>query len=147
MARAVFMAAFLPEDDGGFSVTFPDVPATITQGDDFEAALLSTAGISAPISATYSARFLKTCIRQAGFGQGRVLSRSTIITRGANLLRLGRLRASRPIPRDCPRRQRNKRANTLSRCLIPIAGAASDRLSPHSPSIRRRKRKGVSDVC
>jgi predicted RNase H-like HicB family nuclease len=41
MARAVFMAAFQPEDDGGFSVTFPDVPAAITQGDDFEAALLN----------------------------------------------------------------------------------------------------------
>ncbi len=41
MARAVFMAAFHPEDDGGFSVTFPDVPAAITQGDDFEAALLN----------------------------------------------------------------------------------------------------------
>lgn len=41
MARAVFMAAFQPEDDGGFSVTFPDVPAAITQGDNFEAALLN----------------------------------------------------------------------------------------------------------
>src|SRR5690606_10407797 len=30
-----------PEDDGGFSVTFPDVPAAITQGADFEAALLN----------------------------------------------------------------------------------------------------------
>lgn len=41
MARAVFIAAFQPEADGGFSVTFPDVPAAITQGDDFEAALLN----------------------------------------------------------------------------------------------------------
>ena len=41
MARAVFMAAFQPENDGGFSVTFPEVPAAITQGDDFEAALLN----------------------------------------------------------------------------------------------------------
>jgi predicted RNase H-like HicB family nuclease len=41
MARAVFMAAFKPEANGGFSVTFPDVPAAITQGDDFQAALLN----------------------------------------------------------------------------------------------------------
>lgn len=41
MARAVFMAAFQPEEDGGFSVTFPDMPAAITQGDDFETALLN----------------------------------------------------------------------------------------------------------
>jgi antitoxin HicB len=41
MARAVFMAAFQPEADGGFSVTFPDVSGAVTQGDDFEAALLN----------------------------------------------------------------------------------------------------------
>ncbi len=41
MPRAVFMAAFRPEDDGGFSVTFPDVPGAITQGEDFESALLN----------------------------------------------------------------------------------------------------------
>lgn len=41
MGRAVFTAAFQPEDDGGYSVTFPDVPAAITQGDDFESALLN----------------------------------------------------------------------------------------------------------
>ena len=41
MPRAVFMAAFHPEDDGGFSVTFPDVPAAITQGETFDNALLN----------------------------------------------------------------------------------------------------------
>ncbi len=41
MPRAVFMAAFRTEDDGGFSVTFPDVPAAITQGENFDSALLN----------------------------------------------------------------------------------------------------------
>jgi len=41
MPRAVFIAAFRPEDDGGFSVTFPDVPAAITQGETFDSALLN----------------------------------------------------------------------------------------------------------
>lgn len=41
MARAVFMAEFQPEDEGGFSVTFPEVPDAITQGDDFGDALLN----------------------------------------------------------------------------------------------------------
>ena len=41
MARAVVMAAFQPEDDGGFSVTFPEIPEAITQGDNFGDALLN----------------------------------------------------------------------------------------------------------
>jgi antitoxin HicB len=31
----VYPALFHPESDGGFLVTFPDVPEAITQGDDF----------------------------------------------------------------------------------------------------------------
>ncbi|PSJ60609.1 type II toxin-antitoxin system HicB family antitoxin [Kumtagia ephedrae] len=31
----VYPAIFHPESDGGFLVTFPDVPGAITQGDDF----------------------------------------------------------------------------------------------------------------
>ena len=31
----VYPALFQPEADGGFLVTFPDVPEAITQGDDF----------------------------------------------------------------------------------------------------------------
>lgn len=31
----VYPALFQPESDGGFLVTFPDVPEAITQGDDF----------------------------------------------------------------------------------------------------------------
>jgi len=30
----IFAARFAPEEDGGFLVTFPDVPEAITQGDD-----------------------------------------------------------------------------------------------------------------
>lgn len=39
--RAVYFAAFQPQHGGGFTVTFPDVPAAITQGEDFESAMLS----------------------------------------------------------------------------------------------------------
>lgn len=37
----VFMARFAPETDGGYLVTFPDVPEAITQGDDMADALTS----------------------------------------------------------------------------------------------------------
>lgn len=37
----VFWARFAPEPDGGFLVTFPDVPEAITQGDDRADALES----------------------------------------------------------------------------------------------------------
>lgn len=37
----VYPALFQPEPDGGFLVTFPDVPEAITQGDDFPEAMAS----------------------------------------------------------------------------------------------------------
>lgn len=37
----VFMARFAPETDGGYLVTFPDVPEAITQGDDMADAVES----------------------------------------------------------------------------------------------------------
>ena len=39
MAELVYFAALLPEDDGGYSVTFPDVPGAISQGDTLEEAV------------------------------------------------------------------------------------------------------------
>jgi predicted RNase H-like HicB family nuclease len=41
LAELVYFAALLPEAGGGFSVTFPDVPGAITQGDTLEEAVLN----------------------------------------------------------------------------------------------------------
>lgn len=45
MFRTIYFASFQPQDEGGFTVTFPDVPAAITQGDDFESAMLSAVDV------------------------------------------------------------------------------------------------------
>lgn len=39
MTELVYFAALLPEEDGGYSVTFPDVPGALTQGDTLEEAV------------------------------------------------------------------------------------------------------------
>lgn len=39
MVSHVYLALFQPEAEGGFSVTFPDVPGAITEGDDFSEAM------------------------------------------------------------------------------------------------------------
>ncbi|MEA4805521.1 type II toxin-antitoxin system HicB family antitoxin [Acetobacterium wieringae] len=36
MKKMFYPAVFIPEDDGGFTVTFPDVPSCITCGDSME---------------------------------------------------------------------------------------------------------------
>lgn len=35
-----YPAMFAPDEDGGFVVTFRDIPEAITQGDDFEEAMM-----------------------------------------------------------------------------------------------------------
>ena len=36
MAKYVFPAVFTPEDIGGYSINFPDLPSCYTQGDDLK---------------------------------------------------------------------------------------------------------------
>lgn len=43
MTRIRFMASLAPQREGGFTVTFPDIPEAITEGDDREAALFNAA--------------------------------------------------------------------------------------------------------
>lgn len=40
-----YAALFDPQDDGGFTVTFPDIPEAITEGDDRDAALFNAAEV------------------------------------------------------------------------------------------------------
>lgn len=39
MRQVTYIAAFTPEPEGGYSVTFPDAPGAITQGEDANEAL------------------------------------------------------------------------------------------------------------
>lgn len=40
-----YPAVFAAQDDGGFTVTFPDIPEAVTEGDDHDAALFNAAEV------------------------------------------------------------------------------------------------------
>lgn len=40
-----YAAVFDPQDEGGFTVTFPDIPEAITEGDDRDAAMFNAAEV------------------------------------------------------------------------------------------------------
>lgn len=43
MAKYIFPAVFDPNENGGFTITFPDLPGCVTEGDDLEESVLMAA--------------------------------------------------------------------------------------------------------
>ena len=59
MARFTYPAVFTPDEDGGFVVTFPDVPEAITQGDTIEECLAEAIDCLEEAIATHISEGLK----------------------------------------------------------------------------------------